>query len=75
MLYRYDIAVTSTYRQDTAQNIKVVSPASVPSQPSGPGRGLILGLELMFGIMLGIASAFVMENLDYSEPKWLLKPA
>ena len=58
---QYGTALVNTNRQENARRIIIVSPAFEPTTPEGPGRQLILGLELIFGIMVGIAAAFVVD--------------
>jgi capsular exopolysaccharide synthesis family protein len=47
-----------------ANNIRVVDEARVPEQPSGPRRMRILAVGLLFGLVGGVALAFVAEGMD-----------
>lgn len=60
---RYDTALANTYRQENAQKIIVISPAFEPSNPIGLSRRLVLGLGVVFAVMFGGVSAFVVEGL------------
>jgi uncharacterized protein involved in exopolysaccharide biosynthesis len=58
---QYGTALVNTNRQENARRIIIVSPAFEPTTPEGPSRKLVLGVELIFGIMVGIVSAFVVD--------------
>jgi polysaccharide biosynthesis transport protein len=65
LIYRYDSVLLANSRQENAQNnIETVSPASEPTAPTGLGRFSILTLGLIIGLIAGVATAFVIDNLD-----------
>lgn len=45
-------------------NAKLVEQASVPSSPVGPSRMRIVISTMLFGLVLGLGLAFVIENID-----------
>jgi len=47
-----------------ANNIRVVDDARIPESPSGPHRMRILMMGMVFGMIGGIALAFVSESMD-----------
>jgi len=47
-------------------NARVISPALVPDQPTGPRKALIIGAGGVIGIMLGIIAAFSLDLIDRS---------
>lgn len=64
LLSRYDSVLLANSRQENAQKIIIVSSASVPSRPVGPSRTLVFGLMVGCGLIAGIVTAFVVDNLD-----------
>lgn len=61
---QYDNVLLAYSKQKGAQNIEIVSSAMEPSTSSSPSRMDILVLGMVFGLVAGIATAFVIENLD-----------
>jgi capsular exopolysaccharide synthesis family protein len=47
-------------------NVRLLDSAEVPSGPSSPNLRLALLLSLLFGLVLGVAVALLLENLDTS---------
>jgi capsular exopolysaccharide synthesis family protein len=47
-----------------ASNVFVIDPAQPPLRPSSPRKGVNLALALVFGLLGGVASAFLAERLD-----------
>ncbi|QSJ15835.1 polysaccharide biosynthesis tyrosine autokinase [Nostoc sp. UHCC 0702] len=47
-------------------NARIISPALVPDQPTGPRKALIIAGGGIFGIMLGIIAAFMLDLIDRS---------
>lgn len=47
-----------------ATNIRVISPAIIPEAPISPQTRRSLSLAVVLGLMLGVALAVVLENLD-----------
>src|SRR5690606_7474069 len=43
---------------------RLISPASVPKEPSAPRKGLILALSVIFGSAAGLAGAVVLSSFD-----------
>lgn len=66
LLVNYDNVALASLRQDNAQNVVVVSRAAEPLQSTGLGRVFIVGLGLVFGVIVGVVAAFVLENLGMS---------
>ena len=51
--------------QSGATNIlKVIEPASIPTQPVGPGKPVIIALAGLIGLILAIGAAFLLEFVD-----------
>jgi succinoglycan biosynthesis transport protein ExoP len=48
----------------STSNVMVLTPANLPTAPSAPKVGLIIGLATAFGAVFGIALAFLAEMLD-----------
>lgn len=48
----------------SSNNIRVLEQPRVPQKPSGPARLQILGAGLLFGLVGGVALAFLAEGLD-----------
>ncbi len=63
LLVNYDNVALANLRQQNAQNVIVVSRAAEPLQTAGLGRGFVLGLGVITGLIVGIVGAFVLENL------------
>ena len=42
---------------------RIISPAPVPTNPSGPKRGLIVGASIPLGLILGLLAALIAEKL------------
>lgn len=66
LLVNYDDVTLASLRQRNAQNVVVVSRAAEPLPTSGPGRGFVIGLGLVFGLIVGIAAAFILETMGIS---------
>ena len=49
-----------------SSNINIIDPASVPVEPMEPKIPLNIGLGCLGGLLLGVALAFVAENVDTS---------
>ncbi|MFA5162499.1 MAG: GNVR domain-containing protein [Elusimicrobiales bacterium] len=49
-----------------APSMQVVNPAETPSSPASPNKPRNYATGLILGIVLGVALAFVMENMDLS---------
>ncbi len=61
---QFDNVSLANARQVNADTVEIVSPASEPAFPSGPSGIFIVGLGLICGLILGVLTAFVIENLD-----------
>ena len=61
---QYEIIVATDLRLRATQGIQVISPAIVPSRPTGLSQNSVLLLSLICGLIAGIVSAFFAENLD-----------
>ncbi len=48
----------------SSSNVMVLTPANLPTAPSAPKVDLIVGLAAAFGLVFGIALAFLAEMLD-----------
>lgn len=55
---------TSAQKDIQTPDARIVSPASIPTLPSFPRKGLIIGLTLMASIFLGVVLVFAIEQLD-----------
>jgi uncharacterized protein involved in exopolysaccharide biosynthesis len=66
LLVNNDNVALAALRQNNAQNVLVVSRAAEPLESTGLGRGFVLGLGLVFGLMAGIVAAFVLESMGIS---------
>lgn len=55
---------TSEQKNISTPDARVITPPSVPSRPSKPLAFLVLGLGLLGGLGLGIASALLTDHLD-----------
>ncbi len=64
LLAEYDAARTSTALLQNSQDLLVVNPAVTPSEPTGPGKMLVLALGAAIGLLVGIILAFLVESLD-----------
>ncbi len=64
LLAQLDNVTLANLRQENSQNVMVVSPASVPREPTGLSGAFVLGLGILGGLIAGIGAAFLMENLD-----------
>ncbi len=64
LLAQYDDVALANSRQENAHTIEIVSPASEPAVPSGPGRFAVLILGVICGLILGVIAAFLIDNLD-----------
>lgn len=63
LLTSLDNVSLASLRQTEAQRALIISAASEPPYTVGPGRGSIIGLGLIVGLILGVVSAFLAENL------------
>jgi uncharacterized protein involved in exopolysaccharide biosynthesis len=63
LLTNYDSVALSNIRQQNAQNVVIVSRAAEPLKSTGLGRGFVVALGVVFGIIIGIVGAFLLENL------------
>lgn len=64
ILARYDSALGASLRQQRAQDILLVSPATLPTKPTGLGGMYIIGLGLILGCIAGVIVAFLYDSLD-----------
>lgn len=62
LLVTYDGVSLATLRQQSAQNIELVSAATEPRLASGVGRSLMLGLGVLSGLIVGLLVAFLADN-------------
>jgi uncharacterized protein involved in exopolysaccharide biosynthesis len=68
LLASYDSVSLANLKQQSAQNVVIVSRAGEPLPTTGPSRGFVIGLGVIFGVIVGIAAAFVLENLGARIP-------
>lgn len=64
LLAEYDAARTSTALLQNSQDLLVVNPAVTPTEPTGPGKLLVLALGAVIGLLVGVILAFLVESLD-----------
>ncbi|GAP18016.1 polysaccharide biosynthesis tyrosine autokinase [Levilinea saccharolytica] len=64
LLAEYDAARTSSALLQNSQDLLVVNPAVTPTEPTGPGKLLVLALGAAIGLLVGIILAFLVESLD-----------
>ena len=53
-------------RRQLGEQLRVLEPAFPSPEPAAPNRILLLSLGMIFGLLLGVASAFMAEVLDGS---------
>ncbi len=58
--------IDQALKGDRISNISILQPASLPVLPTGPGKGIRLGIGLLLAIAGGIGFAFLCEYLDHS---------
>ncbi len=64
LLAQLDSVTLANLRQENSQNVMIVSPASVPREPTGLSGAFVLGLGILGGLIAGLGAAFLKENLD-----------
>lgn len=61
---QYDEVRIADSKHDSAQNLMIASPASVPTNPIGLSRTMIYGLGVIGGLLVGLILAFMVDALD-----------
>ena len=64
ILSRYDSTLGASLRQQRAQDILLVSPASEPTRSTALSRMFVIGLGLLLGCIGGVILAFLYDSLD-----------
>lgn len=65
MAFRSDTKQSKTVRAHDPLSVTQVTAATLPAAPTGPGKGILLPIGAILGLLLGIGAIFVRDRFDH----------
>jgi polysaccharide biosynthesis transport protein len=65
MAFRNDVRQSKAARARDPMNVTLVTAATLPAAPAGPGKGILLPVGAILGLLLGIGAIFVRDRFDH----------
>lgn len=65
MAFRNDTNRSKAARARDPMNVTLVTAATLPAAPAGPGKGILLPAGAILGLLLGIGAIFVRDHFDH----------
>lgn len=65
MALRNDLRQSKTARAHDRMNVTLITTATLPAAPTGPGKGVLLPVGAILGLLLGIGAVFVRDHFDH----------
>ena len=62
---RNDMRQSKTTRAHDPVNVTLITAATLPTAPAGPGKGILLPVGAILGLLLGIGAIFVRDRFDH----------
>lgn len=63
--HRNDLGQSKTARAHDPMNVTLITAATLPAAPAGPGKGILLPVGAILGLLLGIGAIFVRDHFDH----------
>jgi len=63
--YRNDVSKSQYTQAHDPLNVTLVTPASLPNGPAGPGQKILLPIGAVIGLLLGMAAIFARDYFDH----------
>jgi capsular exopolysaccharide synthesis family protein len=62
---RNDLRQSKTARAHNPMHVTLITAATLPAAPAGPGKGILLPVGAILGLLLGIGAIFVRDHFDH----------
>ena len=62
---RNDLKQSKTVRAHDPMNVTMITAATLPAAPAGPGKGILLPVGAILGLLLGVGAIFVRDHFDH----------